>query len=160
MRWLKFIYEQYKKDTKVPFEAVPDPNYEADPQVGEVYQLGSLYFVMSDVEYYPFEVLIVSPYWELASNEDLIVDGKGHRWVIENLVRYVRDEILSVSLKVDEISREDINTMKAYIDEGKPLPKNQTGLSYVEGKGFYQELFKETERERSIALSAIGVVTE
>ena len=160
MRWLKYIYEQYKKDVEMPFEAKPDPDYEADPHVGEVYQLGSLYFVMSDVEYYPFEVFIVSPYWELASDKDLIVEGKEHRWVIESLVRYVGDDVLSVALEVDRIPAEDVQLMKNYIDKGEPLPEKRTGLSYIEGKGFYQELFKESERKRSIALSAVGVASQ
>ncbi len=160
MRWLKFIYEQYCKDVEMPFEAKLNPNYEANPQVGEVYAFRSLYFVMSDVEYYPYEVFIVSPYWELASHEDLIADGKDRRWVVESLVRYVRDELLSVALKMDDIPAKDVEIMKNYIDKGEPLPEERTGLSYIEGMGSYQEMFREKERERSIALSAVGVASE
>ncbi len=155
MRWIKFIYEQYKKDVEqgedmsILTGQVENPT---EPHIGEIYLFNTLYFVISDVEYYPYEVFIASPYWELASNEDLIVEGKEQRWVIESIVRYVGDEILAASLKVDEISEKDVNIMKAYINEGKPLPENQTGLSYIAGKGFYQELFKESERKRSLFL--------
>ena len=155
MRWIKFIYEQYRKDLEQGenMNVLPERVEKAiEPRIGEIYLFNTIYFVISDIEYYPYEVFIVSPYWELASNEDLIVDGKEQRWVIESIVRYVGDEILAASLKVDEISEKDVNTMKAYIDEGKPLPENQTGLSYIEGKGFYQELFKESERKRSLFL--------
>jgi len=155
MRWIKFIYEQYKKDVEqgrnMSISIKKRVKIES-PKIGEIYLFNSLYFVISDVEYYPYEVLIASPYWELASSEDLIVEGKDNKWVIENLVRYAGDEVLAVALKVDEVNKKDVGIMKAYIDEGKPLPENRTGLSYIEGKGYYQELFKESERQRSLFL--------
>ncbi len=44
--------------------------------------------------------------------------------------------------------------MKYYMEKGKPLPKDRTGLSYPEGQGYYQELFRKNEAERSLFLNA------
>ncbi len=177
MRWLKFIYDQYIKDLKEEkidlkmqvsqkdIEILREAKKESSksltiifqkqetPKVCEVYIIGSLYFVISDTEEYPYEVFIVSPYWELASDEDLIADGRERRWVIENLVRYVDNRILGQSLRVDEIRKEDLELMQNFINGSiEQLPKEKTGLSYEKGKGYYQELFKENERRRSLFL--------
>lgn len=175
MRWLKFIYEQYLKDIENTEEkpeieiTVSEKELEylrkakallktkiqliqEEPRVGDVYQFENVYFVISDTEEYPYEVFIVSPYWELASDKDLIATGKERRWAIESLVRYVEDDILRKSIKVDEINKEDIKIMQDFINEGKGLPKNRVGLSFIEGEGFYQELFKENERKRTLFL--------
>ncbi len=44
--------------------------------IGDVYAIGSLYYIVADTDEYPYEVYIASPYWELASHKDLIVDGR------------------------------------------------------------------------------------
>lgn len=173
MRWIKFIYEQYLKDLE---QEVKETDIEIskreienlrktqgllkkqtravlpESKIGDVYLINNLYFSISDTEECPYEVFIVSPYWELASDKDLIAEGKERRWVIENLVRYVEEEVLEKSIKVDELKKEDIKIMQDFVNEGKNLPDNRVGLSYIEGKGSYQELFKESERKRSLFL--------
>ncbi|WP_025209730.1 hypothetical protein [Hippea sp. KM1] len=172
MRWLKFVYEQYLKDlefrqknidteinknniqhlkkAQALIEGKSKESEEA--MVGDVYQFESLYFVISDTEECPYEVFIASPYWELASDKDLIVDGKEHRWVIESLIRYVEEDVLDRSIKIDQVSEDDVRIMQRFINEGDRLPKERTGLSYIKGSGSYQELFKENERKRSLFL--------
>jgi len=173
MRRIKYIYEQYIKDLKeekidlkmqvsqkdieilrkAKSKQPKVSQKQETPKIGEVYIIDALYFVISDIEEYPYEVFVVSPYWELASDEDLITDGRERRWVIENLVRYVDKRILGQSLKVDEIRKEDLELMQNFINGSvDQLPKEKTGLSYERGKGYYQELFKEKERERSLFL--------
>ncbi len=174
MRWIKFIYEQYLNDLEQKIEETDKvevskknienlreaqnllkkqtQNISTEPQIGDVFLINSLYFSISDTDECPYEVFIVSPYWELASDKDLIADGKERRWVIENLVRYVEEEVLEKSIKVDELKKEDIKIMQDFVNEGKKLPDNRVGLSYIEGKGSYQELFKESERKRSLFL--------
>ncbi len=173
MRWIKFIYEQYLKDledeskkinVKISKKEIENLRKKrallkkqankifTEPKIGEVYLINNLYFSISDTEECPYEVFIVSPYWELASNKDIITDGKEHRWVIENLVRYVEEEILEKSVKVDEIKEKDIKIMQDFVNKGKKLPDERVGLSYIEGEDSYQELFKESERKRSLFL--------
>ena len=155
MRWLEFVYNQYAKDTKDEIMLnASDATGTEEPNVGDVYAIGSLYYVVADTEEYPYEVFIASPYWELASDKDLIVDGADRRWVITSIVRYVSDEILSQSCQFDTISRKVLKIMRNYVEKGDPLPKEFTGLSYIEGKGFYQELFRNKEEERSRILLA------
>ena len=175
MRWIKFMYEQYIKDIENSQEQmetkieVSEKELEhlrdaqkliktktnlttEEPQPGDVYQFENVYYVISDVEEYPYEAFVTSPYWELASDRDLIADGEKQRWVIENLVRYIEDDVLNLSVKIDHIPKQDIKIMQDYIHEGKKLPQEKTGLSYIEGEGFYQELFKENERKRTLFL--------
>lgn len=154
MRWLKFIFEQYSKDADEPIiidfqmkANTPNPVF-----VGYLYAIGSLYYVIADIGEYPYEVYIASPYWELASHKDLIVDGIDRRWVILNVARYVIDEVLMQSFKFNEITPEEVRIMNRHIHLAEPLPQKMTGLSYREGDNSFQELFRNREIERSRVL--------
>ena len=156
MRWLKFIFEQYSKDADEPI--VINLQAKADNpipvSVGNLYAIASLYYVVADTDEYPYEVYIASPYWELASHKDLIVDGRERRWAMLSVVRYVTDGVLAQSFKFDEITPEEVRIMKRHIHFAEPLPYRMTGLSYREGDNSFQELFRNREIERSRVLLA------
>jgi len=182
MRWLKFIYEQYLKDinSEQNFENLDKETISSElkekikqkitsakpilkksqnkkPKVGEIYIFGkALYFAIAETEEYPYKVYIATPYWELCTHEDLIVEGKYQKYGLTNIIRYVSDETLSLSMKIDEIDEEEIKLMNDFL-EGKigELPKAKRGMQ-IEKKDNYSlnAKFKTSERERSILLLA------
>ena len=159
MRWLKFIFDQYIDDTSEPVKSnFHNPNANPNPKIGDVYMLGTqqgiLYYVIADTDEYPYEVYIASPYWELASHKDLILDGREKRWVVLSIPRYATDGIIGASLRMDQLTPEDVRIMKRHIHLGEVLPNSMTGLSYQEGENSYQEMFRNREIERSRILLA------
>jgi len=129
------------------------------PKIGNLYMFDSLFFVISDNEEYPYEVFIVSNFWELATNEDIIIESEaGDKWVIESIVRYVDDDILEKSTHIDDIDTKFIDIMKDYIHNNKSLPEKMVGMEASEHS--FQEKFKKHEVKRSMILTAESLFYE
>ena len=157
MRWLKFIFDQYIDDTAEPITLEENKkNKKVSISVGDVYVIGSLYYIIADIDEYPYEVYITSPYWELASHKDLIVDGRERRWVMLSVPRYATDNVIAQSIRLDRIPETYVDKMAKHLNDGDVLPQDMTGLSYREGDNSYQELFRKREIERSRALFPIS----
>lgn len=165
MRWIEFVYKQYLKslkeadnNIKINQKEIKLPEYvleNADNddyiklEVGNIYQIDDLYYAIADKDAYPYEVFICSPFWELATEEDLIAEGKERTWVVESIVRYVNKRYFDRSIFIDKISKDDILLMRDYIHKGKALPSDKVGFK-TENKNAFQRLFKESEQRRSL----------
>jgi hypothetical protein len=173
MRWIEFIYNQYlddlkknkmineievnKDDLKI-LNNIPKTNHiksqTHNTKIGDIFMLANLFFVISDIEEYPYEVFISSPYFELACEKDLIVESQnGKIWVMESITRYVTDELLENAIKVDSIHQESIAIMQNYIKGKSELPKDKIGLKYAKNNDSYQHLFRENQRRISLFLT-------
>ncbi len=124
---------------------------------GDIFIFNNLYFVISDKETYPYEVLIVSPFWELGTHKDIVVNGEENRWVIESIARYVTDEIIEKSLHIDRVDKKYIEIMKSYLNDETPLPENLTGTEYKDDENSFYELFRKSEIKRSLILTVSSI---
>ena len=125
-----------------------------DIQVGSLFMIDNLFFVVSNTDNYPYEVFVASPFFELAADKDIIVeDNDKEKWVIESIVRYVTTSILEASIKISSIDEEYINIMKSYIKDAKKLPKDMVGTPYNDFEDSEQKQFRENEIRRSLFLT-------
>ncbi len=122
-------------------------------KVGDIFLLNDLSFVLTDITTYPFEVLMVSPFWELATHKDIIVDTDESRWALESIIRYVDEEMLANAIKLDRIDEKYIEVIKDYLDDRGELPIKLRGLEYEDGDNSPQELFRKNEIKRSLILT-------
>ncbi len=124
---------------------------------GDIFIFNNLYFAVSDMKTYPYDVLIVSPFWELATHKDIVVKGEENQWVIESITRYVTEEILERSLQIDRVDKKYIEIMKAYLNNEAPLPENLTGTKYEEDDSSFYKLFRKSEIKRSLILTVSSI---
>ena len=149
---LKKAIDKTKSSIPEDYNLLVSKHYKL-PNIGTVYLLPKekLYFVLSDMEEYPYEVYICSPYCEFATDEDMIVSVNGECWVLENIVRYVTDEIIKTSFYVGGIDLKDIASMKS----GK-IPDSKKGFRYGSDNS-PSIIFRKNEIARSLFLSAYSV---
>ncbi len=123
-----------------------------DVCAGGVYQFGNIYFVIIEDKEYPYEAVILTPYWELASEKDVITEFDGRKWGLISLIRYVDDEILAKSIKIGEIDSEDIKDIYEKVENGKEIPQHKRGLN-----GKYQDKFRKMEAERTFVINSVDL---
>ncbi len=155
-RYMQMFEKALKKTRTRKIKKTPITKKEA----GEVFVIldSNLYFVLSNTEQYPYEVFIASPFWELASNKDLIVEmDDGTTWVLESIIRYVNNELIDNTAKIGEFSKQDIEIMKNFLTHGKELPENRKGFTLPHSESNPIELFRRKEVERSLFLTVHSI---
>jgi len=133
------------------------PHFEGAPvhqkaETGKVYLYKNTYYAIADLKE-PYEAYVCSPFWELATDKDLITEVNGEWWALEGIVRYVTQEVLNKSVEIGEINPADLEAMKAFIHENHPLPSDRTGL-VPGGKNDPRWKFRQEELRRSLILTA------
>jgi hypothetical protein len=128
-------------------------------KIGDIYLFEDIFFTISDDNTYPYEAMITSPFWELATHKDIVVDGDEDKWVIESIVRYVDDNILKNSIKVDMINKKYIEIMQKYLNDEEELPQELKGTRYEDEDNSFQMLFRKNEIKRSLFLT-MGSIEE
>ena len=132
-------YHEYAKPKK---NAKKQPK----PKNGQVFAMGSLFYVVTDNSKYPYEVLLCSPFCEFATDEDLIVKGKDFDcWLVEGVVGYATHGHLAASVEHDFI----VESIQPVLDLVHGKRKKVSNIPDTK----WNLMFKELERKRSLIFS-------
>ncbi|OMH40386.1 hypothetical protein [Desulfurobacterium indicum] len=138
-----------------------------EARVGDVLELSTnknpiLVCVIDDV--LPYETVLMSYLWEMATSSDLIVNFEHplrDKWILQgDLVLYITENLLGSAKLVGRIDRKDVKIMKQYLeDENFRLPgeKSGTGDKLPVKREF--KLF-EAQRSKEIFLNFVKEIEE
>ncbi|WP_456395325.1 hypothetical protein [Desulfurobacterium sp.] len=112
----------------------------------------------------PYEAVLMSYLWEMATSSDLIVEFKHplrNRWILQSdLVIYITEDLLKSAKFVGRIDRKDVELIKRYLkDENFRLPDEKSGTG---DKLHVKRKFKlfEAERSKGISLNFVREIEE
>ncbi|WP_155810629.1 hypothetical protein [Persephonella sp. KM09-Lau-8] len=130
-------------------------------EIGNVYEYPDenlpIFFTILDKTEDLYIALVMTPYWQLASDKALIVDFEhpiSNKFAVLPIILNLDEEFIkNETIYIGKLKKEDIDILqKFYNGEIEELPKDRRGLSYPEEKGFYQEQFLKDEIERTFKL--------
>lgn len=141
------LYEEYLEDMKNMTYSADAKNIKDTAKPGEMYMYSKedLYYIVRKKIDNLYEAWVVSPFWVLANQNDMIIEFEGDKWAVEtwNIV-YIPEEVFKKSTYLGDIDEEDFNYL--IIDK---IPYNKRGLYVPEGNmNFYQNKFHKKESER------------
>ena len=134
-------------------------------EIGNVYEYLNenlpIFFTILDKTGDLYIALVMTPYWQLSSDKALIVDFEhpiSNKFAVLPIILNLDEEFIkNEAIYIGKLRKEDIDILqKFYNGEIEELPKDRRGLSYPEGKGFYQEQFLKDEIERTFKLQAFA----
>jgi len=189
MRIIEMIYDEYKKaiSNKEEEKSISDIEFKVTKdeinkildmaekteskkiEVKEEIEVGNVYeyfdenlpiiFTILEKENDIYIALVLTLYWELASDRALIVNfdhplSKKFA-VLPIALNLDKDFIKNETVYVGKLKKEDIQILqKFYNGEREELPPNKRGLSYPEGENYIQEKFLKDEIKRTFKLQA------
>lgn len=130
-------------------------------EVGNVYEYYDesfpIFFTILDTDEDLYISLVMTPYWEMASDKALIVNFEhllSNKFAILPIILNLNSNFIKKATYIGKLQREDIEILtKFYNGEIQELPEDRRGFSYPEGEGFYQEEFLKNEIERTFKLN-------
>ncbi|WP_456402420.1 hypothetical protein [Persephonella sp.] len=101
--------------------------------------------------------LVMTPFWELASDRALIVEFNhplSETFAVLPIILNLEEEFIKTkSIYLGKLNKEDFKILRDFYNgKIKELPEEKRGLSYPKGQNYYQELFLKYEIRRTFQL--------
>jgi len=130
-------------------------------EIGNVYEYQDenfpIFFTILDNDEDLYISLVMTPYWEMASDKALIVNFEhllSNKFAILPIILNLNSNSIKKATYIGKLQKEDIETIRKFYNGELPeLPKDKRGFPYPDNECFCQEEFLRSEIERTFKLN-------